>query len=127
VPSPRSLYERKHEPLLPRREFLARVGWHALLAGSIVGAALGLGVLGYHAVAGLAWIDALLDAAMILTGMGPVSTMRTDAAKVFASAYALFSGLALTTTMGILLAPAVHRMLHHLHLEEPRAGESADD
>ena len=80
--------------------------------------ALGLGVIGYHVVAKLGWIDALLNASMILTGMGPVAILATDAAKLFASAYALFSGVVFLTVTGIVLGPVVHRVLHRFHLED---------
>ena len=80
--------------------------------------ALGLGVIGYHVVAKLSWIDALLNASMILTGMGPVAILATDASKLFASAYALFSGVVFLTVTGIVLGPVVHRVLHRFHLED---------
>jgi len=85
-------------------------------AGLFLAASLGLGVLGYHWLCGLGWVDAVLNASMILTGMGPVSPMPTDAAKLFASAYAVFSGVAFLTTFSILIAPVLHRVLHRLHL-----------
>ena len=88
------------------------------LAVGIIGFALGLGVLGYHFIGGLRWVDALLDAAMILSGMGPVSPLSSDAAKVFAAAYALFSGLILIGATGIVLSPVFHRVLHRFHVEE---------
>lgn len=87
---------------------------------------LALGVLGYHALAGLSWLDALVNASMILTGMGPVNEMTTVGAKLFASFYALFSGVAFLTIVAVLLAPAVHRFLHRFHLDlagEPEDGE----
>jgi hypothetical protein len=74
-------------------------------------------VLGYHFVARLSWIDSLLNASMILTGMGPVDPLQTVGAKLFASCYALFSGIVFITTAGILLGPLVHRLLHKFHLE----------
>lgn len=85
---------------------------------------LALGVLGYHIVAGLSWLDSLVNASMILTGMGPVDAMTTDGAKLFASFYALFSGVAFLTIVAVLLAPAVHRFLHRFHLD--LAGDSDD-
>ena len=85
---------------------------------------LALGVLGYHLVAGLSWIDALVNASMILTGMGPVNEMTTVGAKLFASFYALFSGVAFLTIVAVLLAPAVHRFLHRFHLD--LAGDAED-
>jgi hypothetical protein len=77
-----------------------------------------VGLAGYHWVCDLGWVDSLLNASMILTGMGPVSTLSSDAAKLFASAYALFSGVAFLTTFSILIAPILHRILHRLHLNE---------
>jgi hypothetical protein len=88
------------------------------MSGALIGVSLGLGVLGYHFIAHLAWIDALLNASMILTGMGPVNPLGTTAAKLFASAYALFSGLILISASGIVLTPIFHRVLHRFHLEE---------
>jgi hypothetical protein len=90
---------------------------HAAIAFGIVIGALMLGVLGYHFVAGFTWIDALLDASMILAGMGPVNTLDTDAGKIFASAYALFSGVVFLGSVGVLFAPVYHRFLHRFHLE----------
>ena len=101
-----------------RRPFYHRFLLALALASGLVGFSLGLGILGYHLIAGLNWVDALLNAAMILTGMGPVNVMDSDAAKLFASAYALFSGLVFIGATGILLAPVFHRVLHHFHLEQ---------
>ena len=84
----------------------------------IVAVALSIGVAGYHFIAGLAWIDALLNASMILTGMGPVDVLRSNAAKVFASLYALFSGVVFISLMGLLLSPIAHRVLHKFHLSD---------
>jgi hypothetical protein len=112
------MYESKWQPLLPRQDFNARVARHVVFALGIVAVALGFGVLGYHFFAGLEWVDALLDASMILGGMGPVSELHTDGAKVFASIYALFSGLALIGIMGVVLAPFAHRIMHRFHVEE---------
>jgi len=89
-----------------------------------VSGSLALGVLGYHFIAGLSWIDAVVNAAMILTGMGPVNEMTTVGAKLFASFYALFSGVAFLTIVAVLLAPAVHRFLHRFHLD--LAGDAED-
>jgi hypothetical protein len=88
-----------------------------LIGATVIGACLALGVVGYHVFARLSWLDSLLNASMILTGMGPVNPMTTTGAKLFASFYALFSGVAFITTIGVLLAPAVHRFLHRFHLE----------
>jgi len=77
-----------------------------------------IGVLGYHYLNGLGWLDALVNASMILTGMGPVDPLKNNIAKWFASAYAIFSGVAFLSIIAVLLAPAVHRFLHRLHVEE---------
>lgn len=120
------LFESRHERLLPRRHFYRRQ-FKTLLFGLVVLAlALGIGMAGYHWLAGLRWVDALLNASMILTGMGPVDRLPDSAlAKVFASAYALFSGVLFITVMAIVLSPAVHRLLHKFHLEE--ADERGDE
>ncbi len=104
--------------MLPAGAFLRRslrcLGWSA----AIITAALLIGVLGYRFIGDLEWIDAVLNAAMILTGMGPVDRLGTDAGKLFAAFYALFSGLVFISTVAVLLAPFIHRLLHALHLEE---------
>ena len=111
------MYEHRTEPLLPRRKFLRRLAMHGLAAGGMVAVSLSLGILGYHFLAGLSWIDALLNASMILTGEGPVDPMRTATAKLFASFYALFSGVVFLAIWSILVVPVAHRLLHRLHLE----------
>jgi hypothetical protein len=85
---------------------------------ALVGAALGIGVIGYHSLGGLSWIDSLVNASMILGGMGPVDPIKTDAGKYFASFYALFSGLLFIGAASIVLAPFMHRVMHRLHIEE---------
>jgi hypothetical protein len=101
-----------------KRPFYRRFLLALALSGGLIGWSLGLGILGYHFIAGLNWVDSLLNASMILTGMGPVNPLSTDAAKLFASAYALFSGVVFITATGILLSPVFHRVLHRFHLEE---------
>lgn len=120
-------YERRHEPLLPPRQWLRRVVGSVWLAASIVVAALGIGIVGYHEIGGLPWIDALLESSMILGGMGAIAPMRDDATKLFASFYALFSGLAVITTTGVILAPWLHRMLHWFHAHHPESGRLRTD
>jgi hypothetical protein len=115
------MFERKSEKLLPWPRFLKRMGLSALLAGGIVAVALYAGVLGYHLIARLGWIDSVLNASMILTGMGPVDPMTTTAAKLFASAYALFSGVVFLSAVGIVLSPVFHRILHSFHLDDKNA------
>ena len=87
------------------------------LALGIIGVSLGLGIFGYHFCAGLSWLDALLNASMILTGMGPVNELHTTSGKLFASFYALFSGVVFITSVAVMLAPMVHRFLHKFHFE----------
>lgn len=111
------MYEHRSQPLLPRYLFLRRMLGHGLVALSLVLLALAIGVAGYHFVEGLPWLDALLNASMILGGMGPVNELHTAGGKLFASGYALFSGMAFLATAGILVAPVAHRLLHRLHLE----------
>jgi len=101
-----------------RRRFYHRFLDALFLAGSVIGVSLLLGILGYHFVARFNWIDSLLDASMNLSGMGPVKNLNSDAAKVFASCYALFSGVVFISATGILLAPMFHRALHRFHLEQ---------
>jgi hypothetical protein len=110
--------EKKGEKLLPWPRFLKRMALSSLLALGIVSFALGAGIAGYHSIAGLDWIDALLNASMILTGMGPVDPMKSTAAKVFASAYALFSGVVFLSAVAVVLAPIFHRVLHKFHLDD---------
>ncbi len=117
------MFEHRRTRLLTRIEFLRRQLRFAVLAGSIVAGSLAAGALGYHATEGLPWLDALLNAAMILTGMGPVDSLRTSAGKVFAIAYAMTSSVVLLTTVGILFAPLAHRVLHRFHLEQEHDDE----
>jgi hypothetical protein len=111
------MYEHRSEPLLPRHLFIRRLFLHACTALSVILVSLGIGVLGYHFFEGLSWLDALLNASMILGGMGPVSELHTTTGKLFASFYALFAGIIFLVTVGILIAPIAHRLLHRMHLE----------
>jgi len=112
------MFERKTEKLLPWPKFVGRMVLSFLLTIGIIGVALMIGILGYHYIVRLAWIDALLNASMILTGMGPVATMTDTPSKVFASAYALFSGVVFLSAVGIVLSPIFHRILHKFHLDD---------
>lgn len=111
------MYEDRRRPLISVSAFTKRVGRHLGLALAIVGLALACGLLGYHFIAGLSWIDSLLDASMILGGMGPVSSLHTVPAKLFASCYALFSGLVFIGVATLIIAPFAHRVLHRFHLD----------
>ncbi len=111
------MYENKRQPLLSRKQFFNRMMKHLLLTLLILFVCLMLGVLGYHYTANIPWLDAMHNASMILSGMGPVVNIDTVAGKWFSSFYALFSGIAFVTNMGVLLAPVMHRFFHKLHLE----------
>jgi hypothetical protein len=102
------MYERRKQPLLSTAKFLKRVARHWLTGFGVLFFGLGGGILGYHYIAGLSWIDSLLNASMILAEMGPVDPLSTNEAKIFASFYALFSGLAFIGIVSVLLAPFVH-------------------
>jgi hypothetical protein len=111
------MFERRSEPLLDRKQFIDRLGRHLLLAVGVLSLAWGIGIVGYHGIVGQAWIDAVLNSAMILAGMGPVDPIHTDGGKLFAAFYALFSGIVFLVAAGVLVAPLFHRVLHHFHLE----------
>jgi len=112
------MFESRVSPLASRYVFAWRVLKFFCLAMLLAGLALLIGVLGYHWIAEMSWVDSILNASMILGGMGPMGELKTDGAKLFASAYALFSGLVFISVMGIVLAPAAHRALHLFHLDE---------
>ena len=117
------MFERKTEKLVPLPTFVRRVVLSLLLTLAVLGLALSVGVLGYHGIAGLSWIDSVLNASMILTGMGPVAAMTTTSSKLFASAYAMFSGVVFLSSIGLVLAPLFHRILHKFHLDDAEQGE----
>jgi len=111
------MYEHRSQPLLPKHLFIRRVAWHVLSALAVIFGSLLIGIMGYHFTEGLTWLDSLLNASMILGGMGPVNELNTGGGKVFASFYSLFSGIVFLVTAAVLVAPVVHRFLHRLHLE----------
>ncbi len=112
------MFEHKKQQLLPRSEFYRRIARSAALGAALIVGSLLVGILGYHFIGELTWIDAFLDASMILSGMGPLSQLHTDSAKLFAGCYAIYCGIALIGTTAIIFAPAVHRALHKFHLED---------
>ncbi len=114
------MYEHRREPLMPRRAFLGRMAKHALGAVALGFGALWVGMAGYHWLEGLSWLDAYLNAAMILGGMGPVAELHTSAGKLFAGSYALFAGVVFLVGAGVVLAPIVHRALHRFHVDDKR-------
>lgn len=121
------LLERRYQPLLPRRQFVHRyLRWGSVAAAILIGS-LGVGICGYHFLEGFPWVDSLLDASMILGGMGPVDTLKTNAGKIFASFYALYSGLALISVAGLMLTPVVHRFFHKFHLDAVEEDEKSGD
>ena len=116
------MFERRHEKLAPRSVFIKRLAGSFGIICGLLFIALLLGVSGYHWIAGLGWVDSILEASMILGGMGPVNTLTKTSAKLFASAYALFSGVVFIGLVGILLTPIVHRILHKFHIEKTKNG-----
>jgi hypothetical protein len=111
-------FEHYHEKLLPRRQFIRRVLKYALISVTLIVASLLAGMAGYHFFGGLPWVDAFLNAAMLMGGMGPVDTLHNDAGKIFAGIYALYCGLVLLIAVAIFAAPIFHRFLHHFHMEK---------
>ena len=121
-------YERKSEPVLPRGKFLKRMARILSFVFAILAVGLGIGICGYHWLQGLGWLDSLLNASMILTGMGPVDPPKTAAGKWFGSFYALLSGVAFVTSAGIGFTPIAHRLLHWFHREtRDEEGEREDE
>lgn len=112
------MFEHRHQPLATRPAFIRRMAGCFLISQCIAMVALLIGMLGYHTLAGLKWIDSFENAAMILGGMGPVDQMTTPAAKFFAGLYALFCGLVFISIVGVVLAPVLHRVMHRLHLAD---------
>jgi hypothetical protein len=111
-------YESKNEALAPSSVYVQRLVWNLILSFSLLAVCLLLGTVGYKYLAAADWIDALHNASMILSGMGPVIEIKTTAGKLFSSFYALFSGVVFITNIGIILAPAIHRLFHALHVDE---------
>ena len=111
------MFEHYHKPLLSRAEFFMRLAKSVGIGLSITLAALGIGMIGYHHFEHMSWTDAFANAAMILSGMGPLTSLQSDAGKLFAGIYAMFSGLAFIVILGVVFAPVVHRFLHKFHLE----------
>ena len=117
-------FERRHERLIPVRLFVRRISRAVLLWLALTMAGLGVGMIGYAASEGMSGVDAFVNAAMILSGMGPVTELKTAGGKIFAGLYAIFSGLFVVIATGFVLAPILHRVLHSFHIEE---GKVKDD
>jgi hypothetical protein len=112
------VFEHRSSPLLPKPQFVHRLARSALVAAVILVVSLLVGMAGYHWFEHMPWIDAFANAAMILSGMGPLGPLETEGEKVFAGMYALYTGLALLGVAGVIFAPALHRVLHRFHLDE---------
>jgi hypothetical protein len=110
-------YEHRHQPPISRRHFARRMMHQGLTGGRIVVLSLFIGMAGYHWLAELSWVDAFLNASMLLGGMGPVAELHSTSAKIFAGLYALYAGVVFLVLAGIMLAPVFHRVLHHFHWE----------
>ncbi|HSS49660.1 MAG TPA: hypothetical protein VLX28_12010 [Thermoanaerobaculia bacterium] len=111
------MYEHRSEPLLPLRAFLLRLSQHGAVAFGLLGVSLLVGMAGYHLFEKLHWVDAFLNTAMLLGGMGPVDPPKTAAGKLFAGLYALYAGLVVITVAAILVTPVFHRVLHRFHAD----------
>lgn len=120
-------FEKKHHALLSWPAFVRRVLLSAFIGLLLVIVSLAIGMVGYHVLEGLAWLDSFLNASMILSGMGPLWSPRSDGGKVFAGIYALYSGLAVLAIAGITFAPMVHRLLHSFHADEGDMDEYRTD
>ena len=116
-------FERRHERLIPVRLFVRRMSRAMLLWLALTMAGLGIGMVGYAASEGMSAVDAFVNAAMILSGMGPVAELKTAGGKLFAGFYAIFSGLFVVIATGFVLAPILHRVLHSFHIEEGKAND----
>jgi len=118
------MLESRHQPLAPVSVFRRRILKSLLIGLGVMFVSLLIGVFGYHYLAGVAWIDAVHNACMILSGMGPVVNITSTGGKIFSSFYALFSGVIFITNIGVILAPAIHRFFHRLHV--PAENERED-
>jgi hypothetical protein len=112
------MYESRQQAPLARADFVQRVLRHALAAVALLVLSLGAGMIGYVVFERLSWIDAFLNAAMLLGGMGPVNPPQTAAGKLFAGVYALYAGLVFVVTAALIFAPVMHRLLHHFHWDD---------
>lgn len=114
------MYEKREEQLLPTSRFVLRLVRSIIFSLLIIAIALYVGMCGYHYYENMSWVDAFVNAAMILSGMGPLTPLSTSAGKIFAGFYALFSGLAFIAIIGVLFAPIIHRFFHKFHLDDSK-------
>jgi hypothetical protein len=117
-------FEHRKQPLLSQQSFVKRLVYAAILSAVLLAVWTVVGMIGYHALAGLGWVDAFLNSAMIVGGMGPVDILNSQPAKVFAGFYAIFSGVIFLSIFGLLIAPVFHRFLHRFHLDSDGHEES---
>ena len=117
------MYESHRQAVIPRRHFARRVALHFVASALLILGSLGLGIWGYMAYEGLGLLDAFLNAAMLLGGMGPLHVPQSVGGKVFAGLYALYAGLVFIVTAALMFTPLIHRVLHRLHVDEDTAGE----
>ena len=118
------MFEHKSQPPLSRAAFLRRFAASAGIGLGALAVSLFAGMVGYHVIEGLSWIDAFLNASMLLGGMGPIDHERTVAGKLFEGLYALYCGLAVISVAGVIFAPVVHRIMHKLHADPPPWSET---
>jgi hypothetical protein len=114
------MYEPRSKPLLPRRKFYHRMSRSLGIALALLAGSLLIGMVGYHGFENLSWVDSFSNASMILSGMGPLGELKTTGGKIFAGCYALFSGVAFLTSVGVVFAPMFHRFIHKFHLESDK-------
>lgn len=110
-------FEHRAQPLIPERQFMIRLAHSGIISLAFIALSLLIGMAGYRMFEGLSWMDAFLNAAMLLGGMGPVNAPVTSGGKLFAGLYALYCGLAVILVAGVMLAPIAHRILHRFHME----------
>lgn len=120
-------FEHITEPLAGQAHFFRRLGANVALALAFIAVSLAVGMAGYHWLGGLGWVDAFLNASMILSGMGPVDALQGDAAKLFAGCYAIYSGLLVVATSALIFAPILHRLLHRLHVKDEQDPDDDGD
>jgi hypothetical protein len=114
------MYESRHQAPLPMNVFVGRLARHFAFACGLLVLSLGIGMVGYRRLEDFSWLDAFLNASMLLGGMGPVGDLRTEGGKLFAGCYALYSGLVFIATAALVLTPIVHRVLHRFHWDESK-------
>jgi hypothetical protein len=120
------MFENRNTPLLSRAAFLRRLGRFTAVALVLILVSWLIGIVGYHTLEGLSWIDSMLNAAMLLGGMGPVDPIHTTGGKIFASFYALFSGIVFLVAVAVLVAPLIHRVVHYFHIDVEEKHDKAE-